>query len=187
VTVLYRGRNKTALASQTALAEALVSLMRQKPYQEISVSAICKEAGISRQTFYTLFDSKENVIDYELKKKHGFDPVSECSCNGSCISLRELCMGYSHYIEDKEPFMELLVKNDMTYCIQRSLYSSLVSCDSFFARADGDKRYYIAEFVAGGLTGVVKMYVLQEPRPDASELSEVIYSLLSGAAFENEK
>jgi AcrR family transcriptional regulator len=54
---MYEGCNKTALTSQSAIAEALLNLMKEKPYSKISVSEICKRAGVSRQTFYTLFES----------------------------------------------------------------------------------------------------------------------------------
>ena len=71
---MYEGCNKTALTSQSAIADALLNLMEEKPYTRISVSEICKSAGVSRQTFYTLFASKDNVIAYELERKYCFRP-----------------------------------------------------------------------------------------------------------------
>ena len=44
---MYEGCNKTAIASQAAIAEALIELMKDKPYSRISVSEICKRAGVS--------------------------------------------------------------------------------------------------------------------------------------------
>ena len=35
---MYEGCNKTAIASQAAIAEALIELMKDKPYSRISVS-----------------------------------------------------------------------------------------------------------------------------------------------------
>ena len=58
---MYCGCNPTALASQLQISEALVRLMERKGYSEITVSELCRESGISRQTFYTLFHAKENV------------------------------------------------------------------------------------------------------------------------------
>ena len=49
---MYCGRNKTALTSQRQIAEAMMRLIQDKPYAQISVSELCKEAGISRQTFF---------------------------------------------------------------------------------------------------------------------------------------
>ena len=38
---MYEGCNKTALTSQSAIADALLGLMAVKPYSRISVSEIC--------------------------------------------------------------------------------------------------------------------------------------------------
>ena len=59
---MYCGTNPTALLNQRQLAKALFRLMEQKPFSAISVSELCRAASISRQTFYSLFDSKESVV-----------------------------------------------------------------------------------------------------------------------------
>ena len=55
---MYCGSNKTALQSQRLIAEAMMELIREKAYSQITISELCKTAGISRQTFYTLFTSR---------------------------------------------------------------------------------------------------------------------------------
>lgn len=58
--------NKTAIQSQHMIADALFSLMKRKPFQQISVTEICDEAAIGRKTFYRNFDMKEDVVEYRL-------------------------------------------------------------------------------------------------------------------------
>ena len=67
---MYCGNNKTALQSQRQIAEAMMALLGQKPFSQISVSELCKIAGISRQTFYTLFTSRENVMVFTLQSRY---------------------------------------------------------------------------------------------------------------------
>ncbi|MPM47007.1 hypothetical protein SDC9_93715 [bioreactor metagenome] len=45
---------------------ALLELMHQKPFQDISISEIAAKADLSRRTFYRSFSSKEEVICYHL-------------------------------------------------------------------------------------------------------------------------
>ena len=66
---MYCGTNPTALLNQRQLAKALFRLMEQKPFSAISVSELCRAASISRQTFYSLFDSKESVVTYTLTER----------------------------------------------------------------------------------------------------------------------
>lgn len=42
--------------------EALVTLLKHRKYEEITVSDVIKKAGISRATFYRHFKSKEDVV-----------------------------------------------------------------------------------------------------------------------------
>lgn len=48
------------------IADALFSLMKRKPFQQISVTEICEEAAIGRKTFYRNFELREDVIDFRL-------------------------------------------------------------------------------------------------------------------------
>lgn len=58
--------NKTAVQSQHMIADALFSLMKRKPFQQITVTEICDEAAIGRKTFYRNFDMKEDVVEFRL-------------------------------------------------------------------------------------------------------------------------
>lgn len=48
--------------TKSYITEALFSLMKQTPFEEISVSDITKKAGVGRATFYRHFKTKEDVV-----------------------------------------------------------------------------------------------------------------------------
>jgi len=48
--------------SKFALSNALLSLMREKPYEKISIQDIVRRAYVSRTTFYNHFSTKDEVI-----------------------------------------------------------------------------------------------------------------------------
>ncbi len=47
---------------QRTFTETLFNWMKDTPFDEISVRALCAKTGISRKTFYRLFTSKEAVL-----------------------------------------------------------------------------------------------------------------------------
>ena len=71
---MYCGTNKTALQSQRQIAAAMMALIQEKPYAQISISELCKTAGISRQTFYSLFTSRDNVMVFTLQERCCYEP-----------------------------------------------------------------------------------------------------------------
>lgn len=47
---------------------AFISLLENKSLQKITVTDIVKEANISRATFYSYFNNKDDVIEYTIEK-----------------------------------------------------------------------------------------------------------------------
>lgn len=66
---MYTGANPTALKSRQWIMKALIHLMMQKDYASISVKEICKQADLSRQTFYNLFSSKDDILHEYLREQ----------------------------------------------------------------------------------------------------------------------
>lgn len=47
---------------QKNIEQTLLRLMQAGSYERISVSTLCREAGVSRQTFYTYYETKQDVL-----------------------------------------------------------------------------------------------------------------------------
>ena len=60
--------NPAALRSRKALATALVSLLLNHPLKDIKIEDITRTAGLSRQTFYTNFSQKEDILEHALNE-----------------------------------------------------------------------------------------------------------------------
>lgn len=63
---MERKKKPSNAFARECIAEALFLLMKQKPYQEITITDICARAGVARTTYYRNFSSKENVIEDTL-------------------------------------------------------------------------------------------------------------------------
>ncbi len=75
VFVTERGRErlnttngKIAAQSKQKIADALLFVMERYSFKEITVTQLAQEAGLSRKTFYRLFDDKEAVLSYWFEK-----------------------------------------------------------------------------------------------------------------------
>lgn len=174
---VYCGCNEKALTSQRAIACALLELMETEPYAEISVSALCRAAGVSRPTFYSLFGSKDDVVAYILRESHCYSPEPEA---GSC--LKSFCMSYSEYIAHQRHFLTLLVNNGVGHLLYQSIFESLMDCGCFLSETDTASRRCAANFTAGALTGVAQDYVTREACT-LDELCRLLENLFGGGLF----
>ena len=180
---MYCGTNKTALASQRQIAEAMMRLIREKPYQQITVSELCKAAGISRQTFYSLFTSRENVMVFTLQAQYCYAPRLAEPAEDERGELRQLCRGYGEYILRSRALLEVLVRNHIDYLLYDSLLESLEGCGCFLSAVEPCTRRYAASFYAGGLSCVARRYVQEGCASTAEDLAELLYTLFSGKLF----
>ena len=59
---------KTAQSArrQQYLIHTLIPLMQEHTFDEITVSSLCRQAGIPRKTFYPYFDTKEDILQAAL-------------------------------------------------------------------------------------------------------------------------
>ena len=186
---LYCGTNKTALASQDQIASTLLALMKEKPYDEISVSELCRCAGISRQTFYSLYQSKENVVIRILQNYYCYMPTEHLPENeldpgdpslNSC-RMEVFCRDYCRYLTDHADFIHLLVENNITHLLYDSIYESMHECGCLLGKLEAEQRSYSAGFIASGFVGIAKVYVERNCEDGADELADTLISLFSGS------
>lgn len=57
-----RKPNRRVLNTRNALGDALVELMRETPFEEITVQEVLDRAGVSRATFYTHCSDKNDLL-----------------------------------------------------------------------------------------------------------------------------
>lgn len=176
---MYQGSNKTALTSQRLIANAMLRLMEQYSYQDISVRLICDTANVSRQTFYSLFRSKENVIFYALETGYSYTPETR----STSYSLMDLCSGYCGYILENVSFIRLLSESEITQFLSQTFFDSLYSCPSFLPDRTNDIRQYAADYIASGFASIAKTYILLGERTERARLEKIAYALLTGSLF----
>ena len=113
-------KNPSAVRSKTEICEALLRLMEQHPYEEITVKQIALEAKLVRKTFYRNFDSKEDVLEAI------FDSLVN-EYKNHLIMLKDTLpieMIFEFCIQRRQLLL-LFDKNNMMYRIQQKLNDAL--------------------------------------------------------------
>ena len=98
-TTVQRKTDRRTLYSRMIIKEALLSIMKTKEYGQITVTDLCREAEISRGTFYTHYDNLSQVIDalfddvldntHSILKQIGYEADKDPCAYPLCVFLRE--------------------------------------------------------------------------------------------------
>lgn len=178
---MYTGDNKTALGSQRALAEALLELMGSCSYSDITVSLLCRRCGISRQTFYSLFGSMDNVLRYAIL--HMYEPPELLASPAGVPMGRYLARIFSDYTARNRDFLQILARNGLLHVLYECSMQGISQDPALLQAVPTERQPYLAAFIAGTFTSVIHTCLSQPVETDPQELEELFYDLFTGRYF----
>lgn len=148
------------IKTKKIIYEALIELMKEKPFEEIKVSNICSKALINRTTFYSHYEDKyELLVEFINKLKNEF--TNELNKNKNIINPKE------YYVELVKLFMNHIEKNKEIYTaiINKNKNSIMMDILSNSANNEVAKRMevcninvpsnIITKFYLGGITNII--------------------------------
>lgn len=121
---MYTGSNPSALRSQRLIADALISLLEEgRPFVEISATELCRRAGVSRQTFYKMFGTLENVVRYVMRTRcEWFEALV---MKRAQFTYEELVEAAILFFDSQRSLAEALVSNNLQALVQEQMQLSL--------------------------------------------------------------
>ena len=103
------------IKTKNVLFNSLVLLMKDKTFEEIKVSDICKKALINRSTFYSHYNDKyELLVDFINVLKKEF--VNELNSNNENLNTREFFINLiglflNHIESKKDVYSSIMINN----------------------------------------------------------------------------
>lgn len=180
---MYNGTNPTALQSQQWLTESLIILMETKPFSQITVLDIYRKAGLSRQTFYNLFKSKEEILHFHLQQQCEVQ-FSKYKANPS-ISTAEIVHAFSDVLMDNKKLLDSMLKNGLDSIIADEVAKAI----SLFVDHFVNKNYphdllpYSETLLSGALTNLIVFWSKQEDQISAEKIMELLTDFFLGKLY----
>lgn len=182
---MYKKQNNpVALKSQQMIQEALLALIAEKTYNEITVTEICKKADIVRKTFYRNFNCKDDVINYMLD--------SALSIMLTYLDLEKMNMlnifvrVYIFILENKE-FLILFYKSSLFHLISKRLVSFINEKDLFtkFNHEKIKKHYYkyLPSQIIATIVSIVEVWIESGFSDTPFELARLTEDIMYGKLY----
>ena len=179
---MYQGANPSALRSRKWITEALLALLGDRKYCDITVKVVCSRADLSRQTFYQIFDSKDEVMEYHFARLFaGF----QARCGSfEPISCQELACQFFRFFYDERAFVTILIENNMTYLLERAFELYLPQI-GLFRRINETEEHpdYSVAYVAGALTQLLVHWFARDFDVRIEEAGALAEHLISGRIY----
>ncbi|RGY98383.1 TetR/AcrR family transcriptional regulator [Clostridium sp. AM58-1XD] len=174
---MYRGSNPSALRSRDEIVKAFLSLLSHTSLEQISIKMIMDSTGLSRQTFYQIFDSKEEVLEFYLDTI--FEKFIEHYSQQTIGSLCDAAKLFFAFFGEYKEILGLIIQNGKSCVLQRKCREYLQR-DSYFHYARNkaesqEEQKYAATFVISGMVAMLEQWLREEqPSIDTRQMALLV-------------
>lgn len=154
------------------IAESLLLLLEQKPFEDITVSEIVQKAGVNRSTYYRHFEKKEDVILYFLDSLSG--DILEWDKKQKPEFYDHLINVYEHYYSHRKQMLTIY-KNGLSYLFLDVLKKNLDSTEN--GNKTLNTQYNIA-FHIGGTFNHFLLWLSRDMKDSPKEMANHTLAVL---------
>ncbi len=177
--------NPISVRSKRLITDALISIMEEKPFSKISIRDIVERAGLTRQTFYHNFDSKEEVLVH--KSDELFDDFFQFLTDNEVSDLEGVICLYFRYWQDNDEFIKLLIKNNLVFILENRYPQYFELIQLIYFRGKGftnTETEYLYAAICGAIINLLVVWVKTGELMTPKEMSHFIMGLFEGRLYE---
>jgi AcrR family transcriptional regulator len=165
-----------------ALRSALIALILEKGYDDLSVQDVLDRAGVARSTFYAHFKDKESLLKASvdnLKSAIRRHWETQLDDKGKQRGGLAFVLGFLQHVNGNRKLYAVLVRGEGGMIVDRHfrrMLAELTRAD-LAGHADGRVLDLAVEYVVGGLMALLAWWMERDARLSPEELFEMILRL----------
>lgn len=180
---MAKKENQRITLTRRLLQEGLLRLLATKRLEKISVTELCKEAGINRATFYNHYDSPQGLLtELEQKIKQDMEAlVSSPHTKEEIIQqLENVCIYMKENINTLRILMQCHADDDLA-----EIFTNLNQNYSDWqlnhrkSTLDSDTMRLVSSFVYTGTYSLIMEWLLRDIPKSPRQIAELIVSIIS--------
>lgn len=181
---MYEGTNPTALQSQQWITQALLTMMKERPYAAISVKDLCSRADLSRQTFYNLYASKEDILRAYLRAEVA--KVYSAMQDAEHPELGDMAKAFMQVLSANRDALGIMIDQGLSPVITDEIAAAVtLFADRFVDRTkkDDDEMIYASAFLSGGLAHTLLQWIREDEPLEEEKLTRILEKILQGNMY----
>ncbi|MGN1401368.1 MAG: TetR/AcrR family transcriptional regulator [Bacillus sp. (in: firmicutes)] len=177
---MKKKRNSVNVFSKDCIATALIKLMKQKNYEDITVTDICHTAGVSRVTYYRNYKSKEDIITQYLQElTYQFD--QEVNSLNASKDVYKWVLAYFRFWMKHRGFLICLEESRLSYLMLLHINSHISSLSKTA------KQKYVGYCIVGSLHNMLLEWMKEGISESPEELAKIVCDIYHKPIQKNRK
>ncbi|MFI3312985.1 MAG: TetR/AcrR family transcriptional regulator [Eubacteriales bacterium] len=166
---------KQSERSKQWMADALLILIKDTPYEQISITNITEKAGVSRLTFYRNFESKEDILRFH------FDRVFSAyiaSVQVDEFDLEQALCQCFRFWQNLKSDIKVYLKNDLHRVMYHPMeqYLNIVLSKGQYNNAFTQIQ---KTFIVGGLFATMVSFTEEQSEQSPEEMASAVLEILN--------
>jgi len=161
------------------ITDALFELLKTRELPQITVTELIKKAGVCRASFYRNFYLTEDVI-----RQYGADMYAQINRTIPLTpgSIYEHMLAVNTYLYTQREQLTLIEKRGLYHLLEEPIVEQ---CVFQLQRLGVWNNHYQAEFYAGAVTHMLRVWARNNFAESPAELTRIIYTLLNHEPTKN--
>lgn len=180
-----RKRQKQIDQSCSWIFEAFITLLKDRPFTEISIAQIVKKAGVSRQTFYRHFKSKEDLIEWQMAQI--FQQYITQLQSMEKYALREDLILYFRLSSEVAPMLKAIFDAGLESIVLQKTMQYVYQLESAFHYNSEKELLYVSEYFAGGVMMIILRWIREGMVESPEDLADLIINRCMDTSVYNER
>lgn len=167
---MKKERNAVNAFAKECIATALIKLMKEKKYEEITITDIAKTAGVSRVTYYRNYNSKDDIIIHYMEEL-AYQLHQETKHLNPVKDIYECTLAMFHYWLKHRDFLLCLNDAKLGYVLLDHINQYITRFTST-AREKYEACYYL-----GSMHNILFEWIKGGAEEEPEEMAEIVCGL----------
>lgn len=171
---------RTNKFSRKCFFDALLKLYHQKPYSEIQITEICREAGYNRSSFYRIYPTKEALLLDGFKNEYVM---------GYYNTIPPLTSGYGdEYIHNVELLFSFIRKNHDFFLLMRDahlLNEMFILFREYFphTQQENELEFYSRNFLSAGYLSIIYQWLDDGMKQSDKHMARLVADIIESVSI----
>jgi AcrR family transcriptional regulator len=159
------------------IVKALVELMSEKEFKDISITEITKKAGVSRMSYYRNYYKKEDILNnYMTEILEKYRNKRDLIINDNKESMYPLILHAFDFFKKYEDFVITLEKSNLSNIIQNKINDYIFTFYPGNSKDTSSK--YNLYILSGALYNSCKIWLMSGSKESPEELAKIFVNRL---------
>lgn len=184
---MKKSNNPLSIQSKERIIAALLELLLEKPYNQITITEISSQSQLARRTFYRNFDTKEAILDLYIEKLTS--EYIKLLYEEDTLKIYNVAKVYFTFWNKHLDFLILMEKNDLLYMLLQKYNKYLPMIHNKFKRnkeenLNNNALEYVLTFSAGGFWNTLIKWVHEGAKKTPDEMATLVNMIVNDTILE---